>query len=477
MHQLLILLPFLSIIILNLPFKSILRKLAFLFGVSLCLFQIAFVFFPALRFSSAQFELLSSFLKFNLLVDNLTLVMLLCIGIVSFVSLLAAKRLIPEERALFNFTNVLIIALAGLNGIVMVKDIFSLYVFLEITAVASFILIVLHKDIFAFEGAFKYLILSTIATTLLLSSIALFLLVSGSTEYSAISAGLKNSPNSHIMMLAIGLFLSGVFIKAGLMPFHGWVPDTYSSAPAPVSIFLAGIVTKTVGVYTLIRIVTTVTGFTAPIRNVLLFVGAFTIVIGAFAALGQNDFKRMLSYSSISQVGYIVLGLGSGTMLGVAGAAFHLFNHAIFKSLLFVNAASVESATGLRDMNKMSGLSARMPLTGVSSCLASLSTAGVPPLSGFWSKLVIIVALWMSGRRVYALIAVLASVVTLAYFLSMQRRVFFGKLGVEFANIKEQGFALGFAAVLLSLIVIGVGLFFPFVLNSFILPVGNIFGG
>jgi multicomponent Na+:H+ antiporter subunit D len=216
--------------------------------------------------------------------------------------------------------------------------------------------------------------------------------------------------------------------------------------------------------------------FDDPIKYILLTIGAISIVLGALAALGQSDFKRMLAYSSISQVGYIVIGLGSGTPLGIFGAVFHLLNHSVFKTLLFVNATAVETQTGTRDMDKMSGLASNMQVTGITSVLACLSAAGVPPLSGFWSKLIIILSLWMSGYYVFAVIAILASVLTLAYFLSMQRRVFWGKINAEFANIKEAGIGLIIPSVALAAIMVMIGVFFPFFMNRFILPGGNILG-
>jgi multicomponent Na+:H+ antiporter subunit D len=296
-------------------------------------------------------------------------------------------------------------------------------------------------------------------------------MVSGNTSYSAIAQTLhSDSARGSFARIAVGLFLCGLFIKGGLMPFHGWVADAYSAAPAPVSVFLAGIVTKVSGLYPLIRLVTAVFGFSAPVAQILLLVGAISVVGGALAALGQRDFKRMLAYSSISQVGYIVLGLGCGTPLGVAGAVFHLFNHAIFKSQLFVNAAAVEQRLGTRDMGKMGGLGAKMPFTSTTSVLAFLSTAGVPPLAGFWSKLVIILALWKSAHQTYAVVAVLASVLTLAYFLLMQRWVFFGKLGKGLENVKEARAGLVVPAVVLAALTVGVGLAFSFVLETFILP-------
>jgi len=303
-------------------------------------------------------------------------------------------------------------------------------------------------------------------------SLAVLILISGGTSFVLLKAVFQEVPNRTLAVIAAALFMAGLFIKGGLVPFHGWVPDAYSSAPNAVSVFLAGIVTKTAGIYTMIRLVTAVFGFSGYVKELLLIFGALSIVAGAFAALGQNDFKRMLAYSSISQVGYIIIGLGTGSVLGIAGAVFHFFNHAVFKSLLFINAAAVEKQTGTRDMDKLGGLAGRMPVTGGSSIVASLSTAGIPPLSGFWSKLIIIIALWKSADYSYAVIAVLASLLTLAYFLYLQKKIFFGKVAPGLEGIKEVDMGLLIPQVILALIIIGVGLLFPIVLKNLILPVG-----
>ena len=458
MYSWFILVPLFSVIILNLPFRSMMKKLAFWCGLVLSIAQVFLVAFPLKNIPD-------SFLRLNLSADIISSTMLLCIGIVLFATMLAARYIIKDEEKMFNFTNLLLIGLMGMNGVALTADIFTLYVFIEVTAVASYTLIAFNKDKDGLESAFKYIILSAIASAMMLASIALILLVSGDTGFSAISAALKNSPNNPLVIFATAIFICGLFIKGGLMPFHGWLPDAYSSAPAPVSVFLAGVVTKALGVYGLIRITVSVISFDNPVKHLLLFIGALSIVLGALAALGQNDFKRMLAYSSISQVGYIIIGLGCGTALGIFGAIFHLFNHAIFKSTLFLNSAAVESQAGTRDMDKMSGLASKMPITGVTSIISCLSAAGIPPLSGFWSKLIIIVALWVSGYHAYAVVAVMASVITLAYFLSLQRRVFFGKIKEEFVNIKEAGIGLTLPALILTAIIVGVGLAFPFFQN------------
>jgi multicomponent Na+:H+ antiporter subunit D len=466
--------PLIVLMILNLPFRSFMKRMVFIVGLSLALIQAVLAVLAIFGFWDIYSIPVSPMLRFNIGVDNLSLLLLLCNGIVVFITLLVSRSFIEEGEKRFNFTSLLLLSFAGVNGIALARDIFSLYVFIEVVSISSFILICFNKDRDAFEGAFKYIILSAIATIFMLTSIALIFLVSGDMSFEAVRAALDNSAHTSLVLIAIGLFLCGFFIKAGVVPFHGWLADAYTSASAPVSVYLAGVSTKAVGVYALIRIVVTVFGFDTPINKVLLFVGALSVVVGAIATLTQTDFKRMLAYSSISQVGYIAMGLGCGSELGIAGAVFHLFNHAIFKSLLFVNSAAVERRLGTTDMNRMGGLGSRMPLTSVTSVIATLSTAGIPPLSGFWSKLIIVLALWRGGHFAYAGIAVLLSVVTLAYLLGMQRKVFFGKTPPEWQGIQEAETGLTLSALVLAIITVAVGVLLPLVLNTFLLPIRGI---
>ncbi|MDD5247165.1 MAG: proton-conducting transporter membrane subunit [Candidatus Omnitrophica bacterium] len=473
MLYLFIIVPLFILMFLNLPFRG-LKRAAFWLAAALCLFQMFLILFPDSFFWKLDFAWLDHLFKFDLAIDGLGEIMLFCIGLVVFTSVFMGRYINADADEKLNFFSLLLIALAGLNGIVLVKDVFSLYVFIEITSVSSFMLISFYKRREALEATFKYLILSAIATILMLASISLIILISGGTSFSLMHEAIRNSPHDFLGIFAIGMFLSGLFIKAGLVPFHGWLVDAYSSAPSAVSVFLAGIATKAMGIYTLMRVTSAIFEFSIPIENVLMLIGAVSIIIGALDALAQNDFKRMLAYSSISQMGYIVLGFGCGTALGVAGAVFHLFNHTIFKSLLFVNSAALKIQTGTSRMDKLGGLARKMPLTAVSSLLAGLSTAGIPPLPGFWSKLIIIIALWGSGHYAYAVIAVLASLITLAYIISMQRRVFFGEPAGEMENVKEASPGVILPTLLLTLIVIVSGLFFPFILENFALPAGMI---
>jgi multicomponent Na+:H+ antiporter subunit D len=287
----------------------------------------------------------------------------------------------------------------------------------------------------------------------------------GDLGFNTVNDALKGMNGNYPIQISVAilLFIAGMCIKAGVVPFHGWLPDAYSAAPSAVSVLLAGVITKIAGVYILMRLVTDVFVKIPMVETSLLVLGTLSILVGALAAIGQKDFKRMLAYSSISQVGYIIIGAAIGTPLGFVGALLHFFNHATFKSILFINSSAVEQQTGTRDISKLGGLASRMPITGGTSVVAFLSTSGIPPLSGFWSKLIIVIALWQASYYIYAIIAILSSLLTLGYFLILQRNVFFGKIKEGLENIKEAKTGLIVTSLILSLITICVGLLFPLV--------------
>jgi multicomponent Na+:H+ antiporter subunit D len=492
-----IIVPLVVLLVLNLP-AGFLRKLAGPACLLLALAQVAGTIAWWMIAGSAvgagtspAFGIAASpagpldFFKFHFAVDGLGLVMLLTIGLVMGTSVVVGQATIAEARRRLNFFMLLLVAMVGMNGTVLLSDMFSLYVFLEVTAVASFVLIALERGMSSLEGAFKYLIMSAVASAMMLASVAMLLLFADGTSFKQIADAINGHHNELFVKLAVGVFTCGLFIKGGLVPFHGWLPAAYSTAPAAVSVLLAGIVTKVSGVYALIRLGTSVFAGNPSVGASMMVIGVISIVVGALAAIRQGDFKRMLAYSSISQVGYIILALGCGlaspagsiaAKLALAGAVFHLFNHATFKSLLFVNSAALEQRLGTTALASMNGLGGRMPVTSVTSVIAVLSTAGVPPLSGFWSKLIIVIALWQGQFYGYAAAAILASVLTLGYFLIMQRNVFFGEVKPEFEAVKEGGLGLTAPAVVLAGIIVLVGALLPWVLNTFLLPVGSIIG-
>jgi multicomponent Na+:H+ antiporter subunit D len=461
MPLLFIALPLLAVVVLNICYRIAQNGRALWVAMSVCLAQIGLSGYYAIACLHGQVFL--DKLITPLSVNLLSALVLMIIGLVAFVTLVVAQEMKNGEA--FNFGTILLLLVIGMNGITMVTDLFSMYVFIEITSAASFILIAIHKHGDELEGAFKYYLMSAVATVLLLMSIAFFFMLVGDTSLSSIAfyiAGLRGQ-YPLLLTVAMGLAIVALAIKSGIVPFHTWVPDAHSSAPSPVSVILSGAVIKVTGVYALLKVYREAFLTDAALGRILLILGLLSVIVGALGAIGQNDIKRLLAYSSVSQVGFILLGIASGKLIGFYGAIFHFFNHATFKSLLFVDAAAIVKQTGTRNMDELGGLGSRMPFTSTSSILAFLSMSGIPPLSGFWSKMMIILSVFEVSRFAGSL-ALLASILTIGYFLLVQRKVFFGKPEAKMRDVEECGAGIVGVEVLLSSINVAVGVFFPLIL-------------
>jgi multicomponent Na+:H+ antiporter subunit D len=420
-----------------------------------------------------QVRWLGEAVNIRIALDGFSLLMLMAIQLVSLGVGLYSINYMEPYGAKANYYALLLVMVAGMNGLVLSNDLFNVYIFLEVAAVASYALVAYGLEAEELEASFKYLMLSVVASAAILVAITVLYGMTGGLSFTAVAEGLRTLEAKGVVGVCAGLFLMGFGLKAALIPFHAWLPDAHPSAPAPISAILSGLLIKVSGVYAITRIFFHVFGMTPTLSQILMWLGAVSVVLAAFLALGQKDMKRMLAYSSISQVGYVVLGIGLGTPLGLAGGLFHLFNHALAKSVLFFTSGSVQYATGTRNLDEMGGLAKKMPWTAGASLIGSLSIAGVPPLGGFWSKLIIVMALVQSREWSLAVIAILASILTLWYYLILQRQAFFGKLAERWTNVKEAPFWMTAATVALALLVVGVGILFAAVLSSWIQPAAD----
>ena len=390
-----------------------------------------------------------------LVLDGLSALMLLTISVISFLAILYSARYMERYTANHKYYSLFLLMVAGMNGVVLTGDMFNLFVFMEIAAIASYALVAFGCQHEELEASFKYLVLGSVASTFILFGIALLYGLTGTLNMADIANKLTGG---NLILFSLSLFIMGFGLKSALVPFHAWLPDAHPSAPAPISAMLSGVVIKALGVYAIARIIFNVFGLSSVCSDVLLLLGAISMIVGVFLAIGQWDFKRLLAYHSISQIGYVVLGIGLGTPLGILGGLFHLVNHAVFKSLLFLDAGSVEYAAGTRRLDEMGGLSQKMHVTGFSSMVASLSISGVPPFNGFWSKLIIIWACVEAGHPMYAFWATLVGIMTIASFMKVQRYGFLGKLGDAWKNIHEVPGLMRVVMIILSLLCFSMGL-------------------
>ena len=403
--------------------------------------------------------------------DGLAVFMLTIINFLGLIVNIFCVNYIRNFTAKGKFYMLLLITIAGMNGVVMSGDIFNLFVFFEIASLASYALVAYGNEAEEFEAAFKYAVMGVVGSLFILLAITFIYSSTSTLNMASIAKTLaENGKNSAIIFASI-LLIAGFGLKSGFVPFHGWLADAYSAAPAPISALFSGIFSKALGLYAICRIFFCVIGANQAFLSLLMFLGAVSILVGGLLALGQTDLKRMMAYSSISQVGYIILAFGIGTPLSIFAALFHLFNHAIFKSLLFLNTGALEHTTGTRNLENLGGLRIKMPVTSATSLIASMSTCGVPPFSGFFSKLLIIVACIESSHFGYAGLAILGAILTISYLMKFQKSVFFGHLKENLKNITEVPFLMKLPMAILALICIfGAVIAMPKIANLFLRP-------
>jgi len=409
-------------------------------------------------------------LGINLVLDGLSSLLLLAVSVVSAAAMLFSVRYMEQYTAKAKYMSLFMLMVAGMNGVVLSGDLFNLFVFLEIASIASYALVGFgcgHEEL---EASFKYMVLGSIASTFVLFGIALTYGNTGSLNMAYASQAIQQLGLNIGLGFALCLFIVGFGLKAALVPFHAWLPDAHPSAPAPISAMLSGVLIKALGVYALSRVIFNVFGISVEIGWILIVLGLLSMVAGAFLALGQWDLKRLMAYSSISQIGYVVLGLGLGGLiiakggnlawasLAILGGLFHLVNHAVYKSLLFLTSGSVEMATGTRQMKKMGGLAEKLPITRAACTVASASIVGIPPFSGFWSKLILVVAAIQAHFYWVAAIIVFVSLCTLIMYLKVQRYVFLGELPENMQHVKESRNSMLVAMLFLACLCVLMGL-------------------
>jgi len=310
----------------------------------------------------------------------------------------------------------------------------------------------------AAEAARKSLMIIGGSDALLLFGIVLYWQLTGTTHMDGPALPL-DSPLAYIAFLA---FMAGAFAKAGAVPFHTWVPDFGETADAPVSAYLPASLDKLLGIYLLARCILDLFVLTSGMYTMLMVVGAVTVLTAVMMALVQHDLKRLLSYHAVSQVGYMLLGLGSGTAIGLAGGLFHMLNHAIYKCALFLCAGVVEKETGTTDLDRLGGLAKVLPVTFIVFVVAALSISGIPPLNGFASKWMIYQGIIVSGEAsgglgwvLWLAVAMLGSALTLASFVKVLHATFLCKPSPEIQKTADSvGIQESKRSMLLPLVVL-----------------------
>ena len=338
-----------------------------------------------------------------------------------------AREIAAERIALFYAAYLL--CLAGLLGITATGDAFNLFVFLEISSLSSYVLISLGSDRRALTAAYQYLIMGTIGATFILIGVGLMYMMTGTLNMIDLADRLPEVAQTRTVRAALAFLTVGISLKLALFPLHLWLPNAYAFAPSVVTAFLAATATK-VAVYMLLRFLFTVFGkalsFEAMLLHLILVPLALVAVFsGSIVAVFQDNLKRMLAYSSVAQIGYIILGISFATVTGVTAGILHLFNHALMKAALFLALGCLVYQLGSARLQDVAGLGRRMPWTFAAIIIGGLSLIGVPLTVGFISKWYLVLGALEGQMWWIAVLILLGSLLAAAYIWRVVEAAFF----------------------------------------------------
>ena len=406
-------------------------------------------------------------IDFGFLIDMVSFPIGLIIALVSTLSCLYSIKYMEKESNQASYYANLLLFMTGMIGVIFSINLIQFYLFWELMLIPSYLLIAQWgTSRRRLTIGFKYFIFTHMgALFMLLGILSIF---SYTMTFNLLELPMKAAAIPPAMRATIFiLLLLGFFVKMAAFPLHTWLPDAHSEAPTPISAMLSGLMIKS-GAYGIGRILISILGDRMiQASDYLLTLALITIVYGGLMALAQDDIKRLLAYSSISQMGYIIFGFGTVSTLGIMGSLLHIINHAICKSLLFMCAGSLIHQTGTRSIRRMSGLISKMPITGVACLIGVFSLTGTPPLNAFWSEWMIFAGGLASGKAVFTFIGVASTVITAGYLLWFAWRVFFGPVPKAMADVEESSTSLLAPMIVLTLfcIIFGIwpGLFLTFV--------------
>ena len=378
-------------------------------------------------------------------IDKLTTYMLLIVNGIAVLVSLGARESVENEISsdrIYLFYTAFLLNLTGLLGVIITGDAFNLFVFIEIASLSSYAIISLGKDRRCLYAAFRYLVYGTVGASFILISIGLLYVVTGTLNIADLSQQLANAENTATITTAFVFFVIGIAIKAAIFPMHLWLPDAYTYSPSIVSTFLAGTTTK-VFIYVLIRFIYSLYGyefsfFHESFDNLLIIIACGAILYGSYRAIKQDSLKRLLAYSSIAQIGYMILGIALITELGLAASLIHIFNHAFIKVGLFLAATAIIYSYGTDSIERLAGMAKTSPCTFVLFLISGLSIIGVPLTSGFISKWYLIKASLEAGYWGLVVIIVFSSVLAIIYIGRVIEATYFKPEATNTASLNNK---------------------------------------
>jgi NADH-quinone oxidoreductase subunit M len=425
--------------------------------------------------------------QFGLYVDGLSYSIVLMVALLGFLATIYSYGYMQHEHAKPSYFANLLLFIGGMEGVVLATNLIEFYIFWETMLIPSFFLILFWgtKEQ-ARRISMKYFLFTHLGALLVLIGFALIYVVTGQFDmlYLGSSAGQTLiqsifTSNPSIIKLIFVLLVAGFAVKMAIFPIHTWLPDAHSEAPTPISVLLSGVLVET-GAYAILRFggVFFWEGLLT-FSNILAIIGVITMFYGGLMALVQTDIKRLLAYSTISQMGYIFFGIGVATVFGIAGGLFQIINQALAKGLLFMTAGGVVLATKTRNLDELGGLSSKMPLTATTAMIGVLSIAGAPPLGGFVSEWMILKGGFdkfaLTGDGLFfalGILGVLASIISAGYMLRFIWKVFLGPLPEKWRNAKDPPTSMLSSMIILAALLIVFGLL-PAIALQIIAPVAG----
>ncbi|MCS7052780.1 MAG: Na+/H+ antiporter subunit D [Ignavibacterium sp.] len=356
--------------------------------------------------------------------DLLSSVMVVITAIIGFSTALYSIGTIDNQREKYLYYPLLQFLLMGINGAFLTGDVFNLYVWFEVMLISSFVLLALGGRRGQLEGAIKYVTLNLLSSAIFLAAVGILYGIAGTLNIADLARKIPLIDQKELLSVVSILFMVAFGIKAAVFPLFFWLPASYHTPPVAVSAIFSGLLTK-VGVYALIRFFTMIfthdIGFT---HTILLVSSALTMLTGVLGAAAQNDFRKILSFHIISQIGYMILGLALFSPLAIAGAIFYIIHHIIVKTNLFFVSGVVKRLKGSYLLNEVGGVYKYYPMLGLLFLIPALSLAGIPPLSGFWAKFVVIKAGLDLNQYLVVAVALIVGLLTLFSMTKIWNEVF-----------------------------------------------------
>lgn len=399
--------------------------------------------------------------------DMLNAFVLALVAVVSAVIMPFALRSVPTDVTPFQqpwFYATYLLCLTGLLGMTASGDAFNVFVFMEISSLATYILIAMGRDKRALLSAYQYLIMGTIGATFYVLGVGLLYVVVGSLNFVDISSRLGEvfATNPRPVMAALAFIVVGISLKLALFPLHVWLPNAYAFAPPFATVFLAATATK-VAVYVLLRLYFTVFGTAInisdiPVTEAFLVLALVAMFAASLLAFYENRVERMLAYSSVAQIGYIMLGISLANVTGLTGGIVHLLNHAVTKSLLFLAIGAVAYRVGHLRIEQLAGLGRQMPITMAAFVVGGLSIIGVPGTAGFISKWNLGMGAVEAGSPLIVFLIVTSSILAVLYIGRVIEIAYFRPVSAACANATEPSFSMMLPIAIMTIAVIYFGL-------------------